>query len=120
MVGILCFIIGIPSALSQGGSEFWTNITMPTFGGGTAVGFLNIMDYYFGTLFIVVVALMTALYTGWIMNIKDLVTEIDSGSPMFEKKTPVGFTYSQIWVFFIKIICPLVILAVLLNTLGAF
>jgi len=120
VVGILTFIVGVPSALSHGGSEFWTNISMPQFGGAPLVGFFSIMDYYFGTLFIVVVALMTALYTGWIMNIQDLITEINSGSPIFQKKTMFGFTYSQLWAFFIKIICPLVIVAVLLNTIGAF
>jgi len=86
VTAILVFIVGLPSALSYGGSEFFTNISLPTIDGGqTSNGWFGIMDYYFGSLFIVIVALATSVYVGWILNIQVVKTEIDDGSTLFSK-----------------------------------
>ena len=121
VVGIIVMVVGTPSALSFGGSSFFTNMSVPQLGGGmTGSGFFGILDYYFGTLFIVIVALMTSLYTGWAMKTADIIGELGESSPMFERKTFLGFPPSKLWAFFIKYVCPLVILFVLLNMLGVF
>lgn len=116
-VGILAFIVGIPSALSGGASELFTNMQIPFFGGTTKTGFLDIMDAIFGELFIVIVAFMTSLYTGWVIDTKKLADEIATGAPFFSKKI-AGITPAQLWVFFIKYVCPVVIGLVLLSTIG--
>ncbi len=79
-------------------------------------GFLSILDYYFGTFFIVVVAFTTCLYAGWKMNINLLVNELGEGSPLFRKSAWAQQAYR----FFIRFVCPLIILAVLLNMMGIF
>lgn len=117
-VGILAFIVGVPSALSGGASELFTNMSMPYFGGATLTGFLNIMDTLFGELFIVIVALMTSIYAGWFADTNKLAAEISTGATFFEKNIVKGFTYSQLWMFFIKFVCPLVIVLVLLSKVG--
>ena len=76
-------------------------------------------DYYFGTVFIVVVALATAVYVGWIMKIDRVVDEIKTGSSLFSKKI-AGLELSAFWVFFIKYVCPIVIGLVFLNMIGVF
>lgn len=116
-VGILAFIVGIPSALSGGASELFTNMQIPFFGGTTKTGFLDIMDAIFGELFIVIVAFMTSLYTGWVIDTKKLADEIATGAPFFSKKI-AGVTPAKLWVFFIKYVCPVVIGLVLLSTIG--
>ena len=117
-VGILAFLVGIPSALSGGASHFFTELTIPYFGGTVKTGFLTIMDSVFGELFIVVVALMTSVYAGWFTNTKKLADEIAHGSKFFNKPIAGSLTWSGLWVFFIKYVCPIVIGLVLLSTTG--
>ncbi len=119
-VGILALIVGIPSALSGGGSDFFTNIEMPWFGGKTKTGFLDIMDAIFGELFIVIVSLMVCLYTGWVLKIQTMVDELASGAPLFKKKILFGASPGDFWSFFIRFVCPIVIILVLLNLLDIF
>lgn len=188
-VGILLFIFGIPSALSMGGSEFFTNMSVKqltansisneiiaggvfevvfleevpdseikaivegfagekakgndtgfmkhsaisgedvfyftTFDqaqsfsdaqGSVVRGFQNIIDYFFGTFFIVVVALVTCIYIAWKIGAERIVAEISQGSDKFQP----GSLKVKGFVFFIKFVCPLVILLVLLNMIGVF
>jgi neurotransmitter:Na+ symporter, NSS family len=115
VVGILVFVVGIPSALSSGGTAFFTEMQIKLFG-STVVGFMDILDYFFGTFFIVVVALVTCVYVAWKMPISNIIGEMDQGSPEFK----AGSFASQVFVFFIRFICPIVILAVLLNMMGVF
>jgi len=120
VVAIITFIVGIPSALSYGGMDFFTNMSVPTLDGDvTSNGWFGILDYYFGTVFIVVVALATAIYVGWIMKIDRLVAEIKLGSEIFSKKI-AGLEFSVVWSFFIKYVCPIVIALVFLNMIGVF
>ncbi|MBX2962272.1 MAG: sodium-dependent transporter [Cyclobacteriaceae bacterium] len=117
IIGFAAFFIGIPSALSGGASKFFTNISINFFG-SPKTGFLDIMDALFGTLFIVIVCLMTALYVGWVLKPQRVSDEIGLGSTFYHKKLVFGVSPSQLWVFFIKFICPIVILLVLLATIG--
>ena len=115
VVGILLFVVGIPSALSQGGAAFFTEMNVTVFG-STYTGFQDILDFFFGTFFIVVVALVTCVYVAWKMPIKNIVSEIDMGAPGWKPNTFA----SNAFVFFIRFVCPVVILIVLLNMMGLF
>jgi NSS family neurotransmitter:Na+ symporter len=116
-VGILAFLVGVPSALSGGAVDSLTTMSVNFFG-TVKVGFLDIMDAIWGELFIVVVALMTSIYAGWVINTKNLADEITSGAPIFGKKIIGGITPAILWVFFIRYVCPIVIGLVLLSTVG--
>ncbi|HMP99659.1 MAG TPA: sodium-dependent transporter, partial [Cyclobacteriaceae bacterium] len=186
LIGVFAFIVGVPAALSSGGSSYFTNMTLRGLDlnavaanvepvnnyyqvvfsdnvkqgkidqweselrdgadntfigveksneqmafvflseasatvfadkiGNLNRGFLSILDYYFGTFFIIVVAFSTCVYAGWKMNIKDLVNELGEGSPLFRKAKWA----QNVYVFFIRYVCPLLVLAVLLNLVGAF
>lgn len=121
VTAILVFIVGLPSALSYGGSEFFTNMSIPTIDGGhTSNGWFGIMDYYFGSLFIVIVALATSVYVGWVMKIADIKTEIDDGSTLFSKPLAGNISFATIWKFFIRYVCPVVIALVFLDMIGIF
>ena len=115
MVGIFAFLIGIPSAMANGGSEFFSNIELM---GKT--GFLDIMDQVFGTLCLIVISLSLSIYVGWIWKTEPAVKEISEGCPWFTQPMVAGISPAQIWAFFVKYICPVVISLVLVNALGLF
>ncbi|MEQ8363270.1 MAG: sodium-dependent transporter [Cyclobacteriaceae bacterium] len=116
VVGIAAFIFGVPSALSHGASDLFTNMSITLPWTDAIVGFQEIVDYIFGTFFIVVVALTTCLYVAWKLPIENIVGELDQGSPTFK----AGNFASRAFVFFIRFVCPTVILLVLLNMMGVF
>lgn len=107
-VGIAAFIVGIPSALSNGSSEFFSNIRL--FG---QTGVFNIMDHVFGTVSMLIVVLTTCLYTGWVIKTDKIVDEISEGAPYFKTTS-----LATVWKFFIRFVCPVVIIMVVLNVLG--
>ena len=119
VVGILAFVVGIPSALSAIDGNFFNTITMPWFEGKTAIGFLDILDKIFGSLFIVIVALMTSIYSGWVLDINKLIENIAEGSPGFTKSYG-GIIPSKVFKIMLKYVIPPVILLVLLNMVGLF
>ena len=121
VVAIFIFIFAVPSALSFGGMDLFTNMSIPRLdGAATTDGWFGILDYYFGTLFIVVVALATAVYVGWFTKTSKVVDEIGEGSSFFTRKLVGNLTFSQAWVFFIKYVCPIVISLVFLDMIGVF
>lgn len=116
VVGIAAFLFGVPSALSHGSSEMFTTVNVSLPWTDSIIGFQNIIDYFFGTFFIVIVALATCVYVAWKMPIENIVNELGQGSPAFN---PGNFA-SKAFVFFIRFVCPTVILLVLLNMMGVF
>ena len=112
-VGLVAFVVGIPSALSNGGNEWLSKIEL--FG---QTGFFSILDQVFGTLALIIISLMLSIYAGWVWKPKNVVAEIEQGCPWFTKPFIGGISPAGVWAFFIKFVCPIVISLVLLNTLG--
>lgn len=109
-VGLLAFAVGIPSALSAGGSRFLTEMQ---FIGKT--GFLDIMDMIVGTLLIVLIALLCSLFSGYAWGPRRAIEEIAHGSPGFTRRGPLGLSVAGVWTFFIRFVCPLVCGLILAN-----
>jgi len=79
---------------------------------------MDIMDYLFGTLFMMIVVLATCLYTGWFMKTSQLVDEIEIGTPGFKTGSILGIAPYRIWVYTIRFVCPVIIILVVLSVLG--
>lgn len=107
-VGIMAFIVGTPAALSNGSSEFLSNIQL--FG---QTGLLNIMDHVFGTVCMLIVVLVTCLYSGWVFQTDKIIDEINEGSPYFKSTALAG-----IWKLFVRYVCPVIIILVVLSVTG--
>ncbi len=118
-VAIVAFVFGIPSALSNGAADVFTALDVNILG-TVKHGFMDIMDYLFGTLFMMVVVLATCLYTGWFMKTDLLVSEIEAGAPGFRKPIAFGLAPATIWKFALRFLCPVIILLVILNLFHAF
>jgi NSS family neurotransmitter:Na+ symporter len=118
-VALVAFLFGIPSALSNGSSEFFSSLHINILG-VEKTGFLDIVDYVFGTLLMMVVVFFTAIYAGWVMNTNLIVDEIEKGAPAFKSTKFLGVTIARIWVFTIKFVAPVIIGLVILNLFGVF
>ncbi|MFZ5970856.1 MAG: sodium-dependent transporter [Bacteroidota bacterium] len=116
-VAIVALVFGIPSALSAGSSEFFSSLEISLLGTHKR-GFSDIMDYLFGTLFMMVVVLATCLYSGWVMKTQKLVDEIHHGFPAFKSGSLLGLAPYKVWVFMIRYVSPVVIVLVVLSVLG--
>ncbi|KAA3611076.1 MAG: sodium-dependent transporter [Calditrichaeota bacterium] len=112
IVAIIAFILGIPSVLSQGASEFLTNIAI--FPESFAdPDFLSQMSFLFGDIGLAVGAVILSLFIGWKWGLNKANEEIEIGSP--------GFGNAKlIWGILIKFVIPLVIFIVLLSTIQIF
>ena len=112
-VGVAAMILSVPSALSSIEGSFFNTISL-NFLGTYLTGFLGIMDFIFGTLAVILICLMLALYTGWARKISVFADELALGAPGFKGVYRTG------WIFFIKWVCPIVIGLVILDLLGVF
>jgi NSS family neurotransmitter:Na+ symporter len=109
VVGSFTFAVGLPSALSQGGSTLLSE-QISLFG---QTGFLSIMDYIWGNISLALGALLISLFVGWIWGTGQAIEELQQGDDDMFTGAPV-----TIWRVFLQYICPVVIAAILLNILG--
>ncbi len=119
IVAIAAFLLGIPSALSTGAIESLSIINVD-FLGVIKTGVMDIFDYLFGSLFMMMVVLSTCLYTGWFIKTELLVDEIEKGAPGFKSSKILGIAPYKIWLFMIRFVCPVIIGLVILNMFGVF
>lgn len=113
------FVFGIPSALSTGAVESLSTWQV-NFLGVMKTGFMDVFDYTFGSLLMMLVVLATCVFTGWFMNINSLVEEIEQGFPEFKSGSILGIAPYKIWIFAVKFVCPIIIGIVILNMFGVF
>lgn len=111
-VALFTFIVGLPSALSQGASQFWTNFgLLPERLVG--VDFLSHISFIFGDFSLAFGAVLLSIFVGWIWGVDKAGDEIIQGAAFFEKTRAV-------WSFMIKYFIPVVVFIVLLNLFGIF
>ncbi|MCD6374075.1 MAG: sodium-dependent transporter [Caldisericaceae bacterium] len=108
----IAFLLGLPSALSQGASPFFTNFGLipqrladPDF--------LSQMSFVFGDLSLAIGALLLSIFIGWIWGAKFAASEIEMGSSYFKK-------FLKLWIFMMRYIIPISIFIILLNLFGIF
>jgi NSS family neurotransmitter:Na+ symporter len=111
-VALFTYIIGIPSALSQGASEFFTELSILPDRLSSA-DFLGHMSFIWGDFSLAFGAFLLSIFVGWIWGGSKAANEIEQGSPNFIKT-------KHFWIFMIKYFIPLVIFLILLNLFGIF
>ena len=97
-LGILTFLVGIPSALSQG------VLANRLFLGRNILDFI---DFITSSIFLPLGGLLTVIFLAWIWGTNKALTEIYRGSPQFRWGRP--------WVFTLRFIIPLAILYIFIT-----
>mgnify|MGYP003681878482 CR=1 FL=1 len=95
VIGSISFILGIPSALSNGGVNIFTKLKI-----------MSKMDLLFGNILLAVGGLFISLFLAYSWGIKKALKEISFGNPRFRLK--------RLWVFDIKFLAPLAIIIILI------
>ncbi|MBI2619598.1 MAG: sodium-dependent transporter [Ignavibacteriales bacterium] len=109
IIAAATFVVGIPSALSQGSSELLT--TMQVAG---QTGFLSLMSHLFSNLSLPIGGFFVCIFVGWVWGTKNAVEEIKLGTGETAQRIFWG------WELLVKYVCPLTILIVFLNIFGVF
>lgn len=106
-VALFVFIAGLPSALSQGSVDFFTNFSLvpPEF---AEADFLSQMSFIFGEIFLTVGALILCIFIGWVWGAQNAAAELRIGADNFLK-------FEKLWTVLIKYLIPIVILIILLG-----
>lgn len=95
LVGLFCFLLGLPSGLSNGGVEIFTSWK-----------FMKNMDLIFGNIILALGGLIISIFVGYVWRIKNALKEISLGNTRFKLK--------PLWVFNIKFLAPVVIIIILI------
>jgi len=98
VLGSIAFVAGIFSALSSGASNFLSKLP------GINLDFLNFMDTIFSQFGLATGSLLEALFLGWVWSTAKAIEEIEAEGVIFK--------YKKIWVPFVKVITPLLILII--------
>lgn len=100
VLGLVAFLIGVPSSLANG-----------TFGGVTFINGMNFFDsmsFFAENLLLPLSAFMLSIFIGWVWGIDKAVLEATNNGK-------VKFGFEKIWTFSIKYIAPIAIGFILLQ-----
>jgi len=111
-VALFTYIIGIPSALSQGASNFFSDFSLLP-ARLSSPDFLGHMSFIWGDFSLAFGAFVLSIFVGWVWGGSSAAKEIEEGSPSFAKT-------KSLWIFMIKYFIPIVIFMILLNLFGIF
>ena len=100
-LGLVAFVVGIPSALANGAVSWLTNLP------GVGMDFLSFLFMLFGQYSLVIGALLISLFVGWVWGVKAAGEEVRENDGEF----PLGRT----WGFLIRFVAPSAIVAILVK-----
>ncbi|OQX83316.1 sodium-dependent transporter [candidate division KSB1 bacterium 4484_87] len=98
-MGVITFIIGIPSALSLGANSVLSTIIRKDF------GFLDMMNAVFGNYSLSIGAFFISIFAGYKWGVHAVAKEIEQEGSIFY--------YKKLWMFIIRFICPIAIFFIL-------
>jgi NSS family neurotransmitter:Na+ symporter len=112
VVAAFAFLMGLPSALSQGANEYLSNFGwIPE--RLTSKDFLSQMSFFFGDFSLAFGAFLLSIFIGWVWTAEKAADEIEIGSSSFKKM-------KSVWIFMIRYFIPLVVFVILLNLFKVF
>lgn len=106
---VFAFLIGIPSALSQGSIEYFSNLNFLG-----KKNFLDIADFLFGSIALSFGGMLLSIFVGWKWGAKKASDEIRY---RMDQEYQILI---KLWVFLIRFVCPVIILFVFLNMIKIF
>lgn len=103
VIGIACFFLAIPSALAQGGSEWFTTFM------GEGLDFLSVQSILWGNYSLSLGALLICLFAGWRWGWPKMQAALEAGGHELPAPGFVGFL--------VKYVSPIAVAAILLFIL---
>jgi len=100
LTGIVVFVVGVPSALSQGASKWFDRIPL------VHMPFLDFMNALFGNYALTIGSFFISIFVGWKWGIAAASKEIELGAEKFSLR--------PIWAFSVRFFAPLAILIILI------
>jgi len=94
-IGLISFVIGVPSALSTGGMQIFTRLRI-----------LSWFNFIFGNISLAVGALLICVFVGYVWGVKKAIQEVFSGNPRFK--------FKPFWVFSLKFLSPVAVIIILI------
>jgi NSS family neurotransmitter:Na+ symporter len=98
VIGTAAFLLGIPSALSNGASPWLTRTNL-----------MMKMDLVFGNIMLAVGGLLITIFVAYVWGIPQALKEISHGNLAFKTR--------PLWIFSVKVLSPLAIIAILVFTI---
>lgn len=98
IIGAICFVIAIPSALSQGGSEFFTSFL------GEGLDFLSVQNIIWGNYSLSLGALLICLFAGWAWGYHKMQESLEEGGFKLPGAAAIGFM--------VRYVCPIAVGAI--------
>ena len=111
IAALAIFLFGVPSALSNGGVEWISKITIFS-KGGQALNWLDSFDYLASNWLLPIGGLLIAVFTGWILANKDKKDGFEAGT------SGLRYLSFDFWNFLIMYISPVAVLIILLYKIG--
>jgi len=99
MMGTICFVIAIPSALGNGASDFFSNFL------NLGTDFLSIQNIIWGNYSLSIGALGLCIFVGWKWGVPRAMESLRGGG----NEMPAA----GLWSFLIRIVCPIAVALVL-------
>jgi NSS family neurotransmitter:Na+ symporter len=98
--GVVAFLMGIPSAISQGANPFLSKLPL------IDLSFLDFMNALFGNYSLTIGALLISIFVGWVWGIHNAVQEVEQGNPQFR--------YRKVWSVTLRYVAPICIVIILI------
>ena len=99
LLGLACFVLAVPSALSQGAVGFLSQMSLP---GGD---FLSLANIIFGNYCLSIGAVFICIFVAWKWGIPNAIAEMEDGG-----RLPAA----GIWAFMVRFVCPVAVAIVLI------
>jgi len=100
VMGAICFVLAVPSALSQGGAEVFTNFL------GTGLDFLSLQNIIWGNYSLSIGAILITVFAAWVWGVPKALESLEASG----HRMPA----SGLWGFLIRFVCPIAVGFVLL------
>lgn len=104
LLGGASFLLGIPAAYANGGSDLFSRQHW------LGMDFMSAMSTVFGTYSLTIGALFICIFAGWVWGVKPALAELSDGC----SSTGV----MRLWTLLVRFVCPLAILVILAQTVG--
>jgi len=110
-LGGLVFVFGLPSALSQGAVEAFSDLSWLVGNRifGPAPSVFDVMDFLWGSLALALAGLLLSIFVGWVWGGASALRELRKGP---------GYTFGSVlgpmWSATLRYVCPITILVILI------